>query len=160
MKLMLPAVNEPTIRVLVDTNVGIVNLDFNGERPQEVEISLPDVDVATCPIGYVAVGSHGQEVGEPVLLRRPDQCRPPLKSDEAGTTLMGKEVVVAPVEPNGGDIGHPDPANPVPAALNGVEPAEKPVVALAYANEQPAAEAPPETVKVTEQSSVKVGRKK
>lgn len=90
MKLSLPAVNEPVIRVLVDADQ-LYSLDFHGTSPQEVEIDIPGVDLDRVPIGYVAVASSGEEVGEPALLKAPKHCVEPPKT--ADKSILGKSVV-------------------------------------------------------------------
>lgn len=95
-----------------------------------------DVDVpAGAKVGYVSVAASGEEVGDPVLLHAEPEPEPVITPVSAAITPVSSE-----------------------------PPADKPVIALAYAEqpvaEQPAAEAPPETVKVEEKTTVKVGRKK
>jgi hypothetical protein len=139
MKFQLPASDYPIIRVLILSCDNLVRMDFCGEQPQEVDVDVP----AGAKVGYVSVAGSGEEIGDPVLLHAEPK---PLAKPEP------------PVKPE--PVVEREPAKPEPVAEPVAEPAEKPVIALAYAAEQPAAEAPPETVKVEEKTTVKVGRKK
>jgi hypothetical protein len=152
MKFELPAVDQPIVRILVDTgHPDYVTHDYSAEDAgKEVEIEVNPGDA----VGYIGIDNGGQEVGEPVLLHREPK---PLK---APAPILGKQVVIQPLppvtpEPKGGSVGQPDPANPVPAALSGTAAGDE-LPPDASATD----EAPPETVKVDDKAEVKVTRKK
>lgn len=132
MKFQLPASDYPLIRVLILTRDSLTHMDFGGEQPQEVDVDVP----AGAKVGYVSVAASGEEVGDPVLLHAEPELEP-----------AAEPIVVQPEQPM------------IEVSIPSIETS---AVQASYAShEQPeAAEAPPETVKVEEKTTVKVGRKK
>ena len=136
MKFQLPASDYPLIRVLILTRDSLTHMDFGGEQPQEVDVDVP----AGAKVGYVSVAASGEEVGDPVLLHAEPE------------PVTVEPVTVEPEPP----AEQPEqPEQPV-VAFDDL-PLEGKAQVIAASME---AEAPPETVKVEEKTTVKVGRKK
>ena len=157
MRLKLPAVSEPIIRVIVVTpDHGRHHLDYLGERPQEVDVVVPDVEVEKCKVGYVGVAGNGEEVGEPNLLYEPSapklvepKPKPPAGFDNLSPNEQARVVVMGiDVTTNGETVLTTElpPENQLPTASDAPKTAA-------------AAEAPPETVKAEEKVEVKTTRK-
>lgn len=148
MKLKLPAVSQPLIRVLVLTADSLHRMDLCGERPQEVDVVMPGVDVEKAKVGYVELSASGEEVGEPVLLYEPPA---PTPAPKAKGPVGPAGYCAGPAESQGSN-GATAPA----ASFDDLSDEGKAKVIVAGT----ADELPPETVKVEEKVEVKTTRKK